>query len=372
MKIIYIANIRIPTEKAHGIQIMKMCEAFAKRGAEVELIVPKRRNSISDDPFSYYGVQKNFIVTFLRSPDLVRFGKIGFYAGWIFFAIASLAHSLKKKADIYYFRDELSLFLISFFKKTAIEVHDIPESFLRAYFFILRRADYVISTNQWKKDELIKKGIHTQKIAVCPNGIDPKDFDIQENKKTLRENAGLPSDKKLVLYVGHLYDWKGADILAEASALLSGDTQVVFVGGADHEISDFKKRHVGKNFLIIPQKLHSEIARYMKLADALVLPNIPVNDESKYGTSPIKMFEYMASGVPIIASNLPSICEILNEKNALLTSPGNPQELANGIAKVLEDNLFAKNISEQALRDVAKYSWEKRAEKILSFVLLKK
>ena len=62
-KIIYVANIRLPTEKAHGVQIMKMCEALARAGAIVELVVPNRHTHIGGDPFTYYEVEENFIIT---------------------------------------------------------------------------------------------------------------------------------------------------------------------------------------------------------------------------------------------------------------------------------------------------------------------
>ncbi|HRY62339.1 MAG TPA: hypothetical protein P5056_01035 [Candidatus Paceibacterota bacterium] len=60
MKISYLANIRIPTDRAHGIQIMKTCEALSSQGVVVELVVPSRKNSIKEDPFSYYQVKENF------------------------------------------------------------------------------------------------------------------------------------------------------------------------------------------------------------------------------------------------------------------------------------------------------------------------
>jgi len=60
MKIYYLANARIPTEKAHGFQIMKMCEGFANQGVNVELIIPQRYNYIKDDPFKFYGIRNNF------------------------------------------------------------------------------------------------------------------------------------------------------------------------------------------------------------------------------------------------------------------------------------------------------------------------
>ena len=78
MNFVYIANARIPTEKAHGIQIMKMCEAFASLGIDVELVVPWRFNSIHVDSFEYYGVKRVFKIVKIPSLDLTAFGKIGF------------------------------------------------------------------------------------------------------------------------------------------------------------------------------------------------------------------------------------------------------------------------------------------------------
>jgi glycosyltransferase involved in cell wall biosynthesis len=76
----------------------------------------------------------------------------------------------------------------------------------------------------------------------------------------------------------------------------------------------------------------------------------------------------MASSVPIVVSDLPSIREILNENNAVFVEPNNPESLANGIKKVLQNNDLADRISKQALQDVQNYTWQKRAEKILEFI----
>ncbi|KKR77731.1 MAG: group 1 glycosyl transferase [Parcubacteria group bacterium GW2011_GWE2_40_8] len=100
MKILYIANARLPTEKAHGIQIMKTCEAFADLGHSVSLIVPRRFNFIKDDPFEYYRVKRNFKIIKLPTIDLVKFSKIGFWIESIVFAkmtfLYGIIHFLKK------------------------------------------------------------------------------------------------------------------------------------------------------------------------------------------------------------------------------------------------------------------------------------
>ncbi|MBU1255755.1 hypothetical protein KKH35_02700 [Patescibacteria group bacterium] len=126
MKIIYITNMRMPTEKAHGIQIMKMCEAFVKNRAEVELIVAKRFNRLlkSIDPFIYYDVNRSFQIKKIFSLDLIPWEKVmGSLGSWIqafsFYFLASF-YLLFKKADLIYSRDSFSLYLLSFFKSNFV------------------------------------------------------------------------------------------------------------------------------------------------------------------------------------------------------------------------------------------------------------
>ncbi len=378
-KLIYIANVRIPTEKAHGIQIMKMCEAFSGLKVEgeklkVELVLPWRFNHIKQDPFEYYGTRKNFKITKIPSLDLVRFGKIGFWIQSLSFACASFWYVLPKKADVIYSRDEIPLLLLSPFKKNLVfEIHKLPKSRLKLFGYLLRKVRKIISTNQWKKDYISEKfGAEGGKILVCPNGIDLSEFSLTLSGEEARRRVGLPWDKKIILYTGHLYGWKGADVLAKAVSLSEENILAVFVGGTDSDIVNFKKKfgHI-PNIKIIGRKPHSDIPFYLRSADTLVLPNIPVTRESEFETSPIKLFEYMASGTPIVASDLPSIREILNESNAVLVEPDNPKALAAGIKKILGKEELAEKISKQAFNDVRNNTWEKRAERIVEFIKLK-
>ena len=98
MKLAYLANIRLPTEKAHGVQILKMCEALAREGAQVELIVPTRNNHLTDDPYAYYGVEKNFLITYLDVPDTLRW-PLGFYIQSWLFACAATRYIQEQKFD---------------------------------------------------------------------------------------------------------------------------------------------------------------------------------------------------------------------------------------------------------------------------------
>ena len=120
--------------------------------------------------------------------------------------------------------------------------------------------------------------------------------------------------------------------------------------------------------MILGYKPYSEIPYYLKAADILLLPNSGKTEISKSWTSPMKMFEYMASKRPIIASNLPSIREILNEDNAILINPDDSKDLSKRINMALKNQSFSDKISIQAYQDVQKYSWFKRSKKIINFL----
>ncbi len=106
------------------------------------------------------------------------------------------------------------------------------------------------------------------------------------------------------------------------------------------------------NILFVGHKKQEDTPLYLKASNVLLLPNIPISEESEKFTSPIKMFEYMASGVSVVASDLPSIREVLNEENSVLIKAGSADSLLSGINKVLLDNNLAKNISDKAKEDV--------------------
>ena len=376
MKIIYIANTRLPTEMAHGLQIMKMCEAFVKNGAEVELIVPLRFAISSlgkKDAFEYYKISKTFKIKKIFSVDLTplnRFlGPVSSLTQALSFSFFSFFKIIFSKADIIYGRDRLDLFLLSFFKKNIIfEIHKIHKKLDTG---IAKRVKKIIVITQGLKKLLIKKEIDKNKNLIVPDGIDLDDFNIKESKEKCRKELDLPTNKKIVIYTGHLYKWKGVETLALSSKFLDKDTIIVIVGGIKWYLSNFKKfvkKNNLKNILILGYQDYSKIPYYLKAADCLILTGTEESKTSKEYTSPMKMFEYMASKRPIVASDLPSFKEVLNENNSILIQSDNPGALAEGIKKVLNNSDLAERISKQAYKDVQKYTWDNRAKKILKFI----
>lgn len=368
MKLIYIANSRIPTEKAHGIQIMKMCEAFSDAGVNVELVLPMRLNYIKESPFIFYGTKHNFKIHRLPCIDLVGCGKLGFYIQSFSFAIASFFYILKKNADFIYSRDELPLYFLSFFKKNIFwEIHTPKWNFVSRR--VLKVSKGIISITHGLKNFYMQNGVKAEIIFVAPDGVDLKQFDINMGKDKIRENLELAKNKKIVMYAGHLYDWKGVQVLADASLGLPSDVAVVFLGGTDIDIASFREKNKDKkNIFILGRKSHSDVSYYLKSANVLVLPNSAKSEISEKYTSPMKLFEYMASGIPIVASDLPSIREVLSNNNAILVRPDDPKDLADGICIGLKDSILSGNIGSKSLADAVKYTWESRASNILDFI----
>ena len=141
------------------------------------------------------------------------------------------------------------------------------------------------------------------------------------------------------------------------------------MGGTDYDIQKFKqKTKYLNNILIFCHKPYDQIPSLLKAADILVLPNSAKEEISNRYTSPLKLFEYMASGRPIVASSLPSITEILNSKNAVLVKPDDVRSLMEGVIKLLDDSLFGFELAKKGLEDVQDYTWQNRAVLVLNFL----
>jgi len=214
-------------------------------------------------------------------------------------------------------------------------------------------------------------GVEANKIIVSPDGVDLDQFNISASQNDCQQKLNLPLDKKIILYTGHLFAWKGVYVLAQASKFLTNDELIVIVGGMEYDQNQVKKyiqENDLKNIILIKHQAPEKIPYYLKAADAVVLPNSGKKKISKLYTSPMKLFEYMAAKKPIVASDLSSIREVLNKNNSILVEPDDPQALALGVKKVMADSESAQILVDQAYNDVQQYSWLKRATKIIEFI----
>jgi glycosyltransferase involved in cell wall biosynthesis len=364
MKITIIFNNRLPTERAHGLQIVKMCGAFAEAGAEVELIIPDIYNPLKEDIFAHYQIKENFSVTRKRC-----FPKKGRYRLRYFTFIINLLFSgIDKNRFIFTRHPEIAFFFSRLGYKVIFEIHNWQKEKTRKNLFFLKKVFLIVSTTKIIKKEFIRSGFAAEKIIVAPNSVELKDFDLSVSQIYIREQLKIPQNKTIVLYAGHLYKRKGVETIIEAAKLLPYKYYFIFIGGLPSDVQNLKELAKDRsNIDIRGHKKYIEVPFYLKAADILVISNSGEDETESTYTSPLKLFEYLAAGKIIVASAVPAIKEFLNEKTAALFKPDDANDLARAIEEISNDSDGQKEIINNGLLFIKRYTWRKRAERIMNY-----
>lgn len=391
MKLLYIANIRLPTEKAHGLQIMQNCEAFADAGAQVSLWVARRWNTAEmgkiGNPWVYYGVRRNFSLRRLSCLDLLplvpdrtdRIARLIFALQLVTFTLTALLRSLFAEADIFYSREALLLLALSLVKprrKLAYEVHSLAGGRAGRWMQrqIVSRCGAVFATTRRLADDLIALGAHPARTHVAHDGVRAKRFQNLPSQVEARQALGWQREAFIVGYVGRLQTMamdKGVGLLVEALARLN-NASIALVGGPDAMAQAFKQQWIdlgqpAERFLYAGQVTPDRVPLYLSAFDVCVMP-LPWTEHFAFYASPIKLFEYMAARRAIIASNLPSTAEVLtDEGTGLLVPPSDAGALAAALARLRDDPPLRERLAASAHDLVmARYTWEARATFILN------
>ena len=237
-----------------------------------------------------------------------------------------------------------------------------------------RYADLIVANAEPMKDELKERGIDEKKILIIPNGVDPSRFSPDVDGRHIREKYNLNDENILVTFVGTFGPWHGAEVLAETikyTCQANADVRYMFVGNGNNFklVSDIVKDSGCSDRVIltgiIPQL---ETPAYLAASDILVSPQIPNPDGTPFFGSPTKLFEYMAMGKAIVASNLDQMSYLLsNNETALLTEPANVAEVSNAILKLAKDSELRNKLGINARKEVLdKYTWDKHVDIILN------
>ncbi|MBA3789276.1 glycosyltransferase [Patescibacteria group bacterium] len=376
MKLTYLANIRLPTEKAHGVQIMKMCEAFVDAGVKVKLIVPNRKSVLREDPFSYYGIRKGFSIIRIFSLDLIRFGGIGFFIQSISFAVTSALYMLQSRPSILFSRDPLQVVVAKMIGVPVVlwEAHTANWNWISRG--AAKKASRIISISQGLEGFFTSKGISAEKILVEHDGVDLADFANLPTKTDLRRELELPTERFIIEYVGKLKTMghpKGVEEIIHMAGLLRKKHSEIFlllVGLNDDEKGPAEEiAHTAglepDDYRFVLHVSRTMVPKYLHLADILAM-NYPNTLHYAHIMSPLKLFEYMASGTPILSSDLPSLREVLSDDTALLVPPDDSELLLRGAERLMSEGAFAKNLAENAYEKVHKYTWRSRAQRIIN------
>jgi len=367
MKISYIANVRMPTEKAHGYQIARVCSEMKAQNMDVTLFVPTRNNNIKQDPLNYYDLKNNFLLVYIKIFDLMSYVKILGPLSSIGngFQLALFLIFTKKidRKNIIYSRDADIIFWFSVFGfKTFYYAHNwTRHPWIRK--FLLFRVKGIVC-NSIGTENTIKSNF-TVPTTVIENATDKNKY-LNHSKIDLRKELNLPIDKKIALYTGHLYGWKGSMVLIESAGGIDSNTIIVAIGGTKDDVEDCARiaatKGLSQKIFFLGHKEKILVPKYLAAADLLLLPNSSKTIESVEYTSPLKLFEYMAAGSPIIASDLPSIRRILSEDCAYFFKPDDSSDFVRAINLAIEND--NKDKSKKCLLESEKYSWVSHVTKL--------
>jgi len=199
-------------------------------------------------------------------------------------------------------------------------------------------------------------------LRIVPNGVGLEDFPRRTAIARSRE----------VCYVGSVAPWKNVEVLVAAMGHLPEASLTVVGGGSGPDDLERLKWVASESGAADRVRLlgplgPEEAKEHLYRARVAAIP-LAGTGHFQHSTSPIKLFEYMASGTPVVASDLPALREILTDgENALLVTPDDPAALADGLRRVLDDEALARRLAERAYEDVQRYTWDARASAIAAF-----
>ena len=370
-RVFYVGSPEIFSKGASAIHIMKMCQAMARLGVRTSLLIPTYRPT--GDMCQYYGVESNFrIVSFpYFSNTSVRNIAHGIRA-------AVYAGRRRKDFDLAVTRNIVFALIATKILRvpTVYDAHHPLVTGARILFGAFKRSSKLIrfSANSRGLGEIyLREGLPPEKLVVAHNGVDLQGYMSLPDKARARADLGLPPGREIVCYSGNIYEGRGIEHLIDIAPGMSG-VLFLIVGGLESDVQrcrSLAREKRAENIRFTSYVHHNTVPLYLAASDVLVMPytsRMTIRGGTLAGdfTSPIKLFEYMASGRPVVAASIPSVSEILEDGvNAILVPPDSPEAVAAGIKRALGDPALSKAVSERAASDVRRYTWEARAKKLL-------
>lgn len=366
MKIVYISRSIIPSRTANSINVMKMCSNFASLGHEVTLLAPwtkKLEEKGIDDFFEYYGVEKNFKLKKIYSPNIKYLKKM-------IYSYLCLKEVKKINPKIVYGRDDMFAFYLTQkngfktlferhepFKKNDFE-HKMFKNFLE-----MKKDKIKLVTISKKLSEIYSKNYNLNEdeilVAQSATGL----FNMQD-----LPNIDFSKNKINIGYIGSLFKGRGIEtIIGLARNFINLNFHII--GGKEEDINYWKDKSEGLDNLYFYGFINpKETYKYRNMCDILLAPYQGEKSGNRNSDfmSPIKIFEYMASKKAIICSDMPAIRESINEEHAVFVKSDNISDWIDAINNLVHNKEKLEIISNNAYKYcLNNFTYESRCKKIL-------
>jgi glycosyltransferase involved in cell wall biosynthesis len=231
-----------------------------------------------------------------------------------------------------------------------------------------RAADFIFVVSEVERCNLISAGVNASKVIVNPNGVDPEIFRPDSGGREIKSKLGI-EDKIVVGFLGTFGPWHGAPVLAEAATRVgaSAHCHFLFIGDGDERpMTEKIIERGGVSATFVGRIPHAEAPAYLDACDILASPHVHSKDGTEFFGSPTKLFEYLSSACPVVASRLGQIADVIeDETTGLLVEPGDVEELARAIERLATDESLRKRLGEAGRRRVIeKYTWQQNAARV--------
>jgi glycosyltransferase involved in cell wall biosynthesis len=371
MKIVCIAASFIPSNTANSIQVMKATHALAELGHSVTLLVPGEGQADWDSLQSFYGLQTRFEVEWI--PENLAFRRYDY-------AFKAVRRARELAPDLVYtWVLQAAVLSLSHGVPTILELHDRVTGRLGPWlfkrFWRSQTAHRLLTNTAALRKVLSDEFALSPKpgqVLIAPNGVELERYRGLSTPERARDKLGL-SQRFTAGYTGHFYVGRGTSLML-ALAKRMPELQFLWVGGQPDDVADWRERLDTEgitNVTLTGFVENTVLPQYQAAADVLLMP---------YGTriagsgggnsaevaSPMKMFEYMAAGRPIITSDLPVIREVLNEDMAVFCPPEDVDAWQEALLLLKKDKDKRESLAKVAKAAVGAYTWQARAERALS------
>lgn len=383
-RLVLVANARMPSERAQSLQVAQASAAYARAGARVTLLFARRRGTPQlpqEELWARFAVPPgprpsaravSCVDWIERVPPALQYLPARLQEFSFARAAARIAAAEGPEAWVLSRELETARHLVrAGHPALFLELHRVPGGRLRRRWLREAAAGVrgIVAISGGVRADLLGLGVDGERVRVEHDGFEPARFAGAPSRDQARRRLGLPQAAPVVVYTGGLLAWKGVDVLVEAARRL-GWARFVIAGGTEADVERLRARAAGLSHVRIDGFQPAErVPLYLAAADVGVVPNRSRPAIAARYTSPLKVFEAMAAGLALVASDLPALREILTHgEDAWLVPADDPDALAEGIERVLGDAELRRRLGERLGARAADHTWDARAARVLDWM----
>ena len=368
MKLVFVSASQVPSDTANSIQVMKVCQAFARLGHDVTLLVPDGSGPADEAQLrSHYGLQTSFPVEWLPAGSRRAF------------PARAVRRARALSADLLYAWPVQAAALGLFSGlPVLLEMHDLPAGrfgplWYRLFLVLPGRKRLLPITAALRRALEVRHrpALKAGQVVIAPDGVDVERYAGLPDPEAARKELGL-APGLTVGCTGHLYAGRGVELFLDLAAQFPG-TNFLWVGGRPADVEEARQRAAARRLDraaftgFVPNE---RIPLYQSAADVLLMPYGRAVTTSSGGNtaeicSPMKMFEYLAAGRAILTSDLPVLREVLDESRAVFCPPEETEAWSAALGGLIADPNRRQALARCAREAAGQYAWEARARRSL-------